>query len=424
MHSKNQPNTAGLTNGKNLAFNSHYDAVVIGGGIQGVGCAQALAAKGFSVLLLEKNSLGSGTSSRSSKLIHGGLRYLETAQISLVRKSLNERAVLCKVAPNLVKLKSFYLPIYRSQRVGPIKMAAGLALYALLGNLRRDARFSYVPKSKWSSLGGIKQQDLICVYHYFDAQTDDRQLTQLVAQSASKLGATIAEDATFHQADRNTLGTIDIEFSCTTQATHETNLNASTSHKVTASVVVNAAGPWVEQVQSKITYAGSGPNIALVQGTHIELDAPLNDGIFYIESPIDKRAVFVMPWQGHTMVGTTESQHTGDPGSPLASDVEVDYLHKTLLHYFPNYTGKLIKRWAGLRVLPQPEEHAASTNRPFSRQARDTIVHTDNAQRPQAISLYGGKLTAYRVTANDVLMEALKTLGPGSASIDTKTLPL
>ena len=162
--------------------------------------------------------------------------------------------------------------------------------------------------------------------------------------------------------------------------------------------MVNAAGPWVEQVQSKITYAGSGPNIALVQGTHIELDAPLNDGIFYIESPIDKRAVFVMPWQGHTMVGTTESQHTGDPGSPLASDAEVDYLHKTLLHYFPNYTGKLIKRWAGLRVLPQPEEHAASTNRPFSRQARDTIVHTDNAQRPQAISLYGGKLTAYRLS--------------------------
>ncbi|NNL56559.1 MAG: FAD-dependent oxidoreductase, partial [Pseudomonadales bacterium] len=171
-------------------FNPDYDAVIIGGGIQGTGCAQALAARGFSVLLLEQNKLASGTSSRSSKLIHGGLRYLETAQFSLVRKSLNERALLCELAPGLVELKDFYLPVYRSSRVGRLKMAAGLGLYSMLGNFRKDARFCVVPKSEWDSLQGLKLDDLVCVYRYHDAQTDDQQLTRAVAHSAQKLGAT------------------------------------------------------------------------------------------------------------------------------------------------------------------------------------------------------------------------------------------
>lgn len=395
------------------SLDKHYDAVIIGGGIQGSGCAQALAARGFNVLLLEKNTLGSGTSSRSSKLIHGGLRYLETAQFSLVRKSLNERALLCKLAPDLVKLKNFYLPIYRSSRVGRLKMAAGLLLYGLLGNFRRDARFSIVPKRDWSTLPGLKQDQLVCVYKYHDAQTDDQLLTRAVANSASDLGATILEGAAFLAATCNPAGAVDVSFN-----------RDGEQQSVSATLLINAAGPWVEQVQGKIDCASKGPDIALVQGTHIEMDAPIGDGIFYVESPVDGRAVFVMPWKGHVMVGTTESVHTGDPGGPRASDAEVDYLQRTLLHYFPAYTGKLINQWAGLRVLPQPEQHAAASKRPFSRQARDTIIYSDNEDKPQVISLYGGKLTAYRVTADDVLKTAMKTLGRGSIDLDTRDVPL
>ena len=172
---------------------THYDAVIIGGGIQGVGCAQALAANGYSVLLLEKSSLGAGTSSRSSKLIHGGLRYLETGQFSLVRKSLHERMLLAQLAPDLVKHHHFYIPVYRNWRLKPWKLTIGLLLYALLGNFSRSARFNRLPKDRWQLLDGLRQDKLIAVFRYSDAQTDDLRLTQAVAESAQSLGAMILE---------------------------------------------------------------------------------------------------------------------------------------------------------------------------------------------------------------------------------------
>jgi glycerol-3-phosphate dehydrogenase len=162
-----------------------YDVAIIGGGIHGVGVAQAAAARGHKTVLLEQyDHLAEGTSSRSSKLIHGGLRYLEQYEFSLVRECLLERSYLLNNAPDLVKLTPVYIPIYKSSKRSALMIRAGLSLYALLGNFSVDARFKKVKKSQWNQLHGLNQQDLQAVYQYYEAQTDDSLLTKAVMDSA------------------------------------------------------------------------------------------------------------------------------------------------------------------------------------------------------------------------------------------------
>jgi len=166
------------------------DIVVVGAGIQGAGVAQAAAAAGYSVLLLEQTGIASGTSSRSSKLIHGGLRYLESGQFRLVRECLRERALLLRNAPSFVRLAPHYIPVYRETRRRPLLLRAGLSLYAVLGGLHPEVRFRQLPRSAWSDLDGLNQDGLQAVFRYFDAQTDDAALTRAVVSSAQSLGAT------------------------------------------------------------------------------------------------------------------------------------------------------------------------------------------------------------------------------------------
>ena len=166
-----------------------YDLVIIGGGIHGAGIAQAAAARGLSVMVLEQSGIASGTSSRSSKLIHGGLRYLESGQFALVRECLHERTLLLKLAPQLVKLKSFYIPVYRDTTRRPWLLHLGLSLYALLGGLHPAVRFCRVPQSRWRNLDGLDTAQLEAVFQYNDAQTDDAALTRAVMRSAQQLGA-------------------------------------------------------------------------------------------------------------------------------------------------------------------------------------------------------------------------------------------
>src|ERR1700690_1042783 len=153
-----------------------YDVVIVGGGIHGAGVLQAAAAAGHSALLVERLGLASGTSSRSSKLIHGGLRYLETGRFALVRESLRERAILLRIAAELVELKSFFIPVYRDTRRRPWQLKVGLWMYALLGGFDASTRFGTVARSEWSSLDGLEAHGLEAVVRYHDAQTDDALL--------------------------------------------------------------------------------------------------------------------------------------------------------------------------------------------------------------------------------------------------------
>src|SRR5271165_3958162 len=236
-----------------------YDVIIIGGGIHGAGVLQAAAAAGHSALLIERRSLASGTSSRSSKLIHGGLRYLESAQFALVRESLRERAIHLRIAAELVELKPFFIPVYRDTRRRPWQLKLGLWMYALLGGFDASTRFGTVPRSGWSSLDGLETQGLDAVIRYHDAQTDDALLTRAVVQSALSLGAELAMPASFTAA------------ALTDDGVAVSYVKDSATVECTARVLVNAAGPWAPGVAGLIQPPILIPRVDLVQGTHIVL---------------------------------------------------------------------------------------------------------------------------------------------------------
>lgn len=370
------------------------DVVVVGAGIQGAGAAQAAAAAGYSVLLLEQTGIASGTSSRSSKLIHGGLRYLESGQLKLVRECLRERTRLLRNAPDLVRLTPHYIPVYRATRRRPLLLRLGLSLYAVLGGLRPELRFSAVPRSAWPTLDGLRQDGLQAVFRYFDAQTDDAELTRAVVRSAASLGTRLLMPATLLHAVATEHGV---------QARYR---DASGEHDVHCAALVNAAGPWVDTVLAHIEPRASMPDIDWVAGTHIVLPQRLTQGVYYAEAR-DGRAVFIMPWHdGRTLVGTTERDYHGDPAAVAPTQTEIDYLLDTVRHYFPAYTQlEPCAAFAGLRVLPRAE--GASFGR-----SRDTRLHVTHRRR--VVSIYGGKLTAYRATAEKV-MEVLRGVLPARA---------
>jgi glycerol-3-phosphate dehydrogenase len=374
-----------------------YDVIVVGGGIHGAGVLQAVAAAGYKSLLIEKRALASGTSSRSSKLIHGGLRYLESGQFGLVRESLRERAIHLRIAAELVELKPFYIPVYRDTRRRPWQLKLGLALYALLGGFEASTRFSTVPKRDWSALDGLDTRGLTAVIRYYDAQTDDAQLTRAVVRSAQELGGELAMPADFVGASLTETG-VGVTYDC-----------AGARLACRARVLVNAAGPWATRIARAVEPAIFVPEVDLVQGAHIVLPLRVSAGIYYVESPTDGRAVFVMPWQGATLVGTTETPYVGDPDQVRPLPEEEDYLLAVAAHYFPAVRGmtrhSITERFAGLRVLPAASESA------FER-SRETIFSTDRDPYPRVLGIYGGKLTGWRAASAHVLSRIVPSLGP------------
>jgi glycerol-3-phosphate dehydrogenase len=386
-----------------------YDVIIIGGGIHGAGVLQAAAAAGHKALLIERQALASGTSSRSSKLIHGGLRYLESGQFALVRESLHERAIHLRIAPELVELKPFFIPVYRDTRRRPWQLKIGLWLYALLGGFDAATRFGSVPKAEWSSLDGLKTLDLDAVIRYHDAQTNDALLTRAVVKSALGLGAELAMPATFTRAALNEDG---VTVSYATPAS---------TVEVRARVLVNAAGPWATQVARAVEPAIGVPDVDLVQGTHIIIPHPLTAGIYYVESPTDGRAVFVMPWGGATLIGTTETPYRGDPDKVQPKPEEEEYLLAVVRHYFPALRtltrDDITERFAGLRVLP------AATQAAFDR-SRETIFTTDRDARPRVLGIYGGKLTGWRAAAAHVMQRISPSLPAAVRRAETDLLIL
>ncbi len=382
---------------------AYYDVVIIGGGIHGVGVAQAAAASGFSVLLLEKNELASGSSSRSSKLIHGGLRYLESAQFSLVYECLHERHLLMSLAPDLVYLDDFYIPLYESTSRSSLSLRTGLSLYAILGGLKASTHFHTLNKKHWSSLDGLKRQGLKTVYQYHDARTDDHALTHAVMRSAIELGAESVMPAEFIKAQ------------CEQDCVHITYLENGIEKHCQASALVNATGAWINSVLEKIKPASSVMTIDLVQGTHLVLDNMPIQHCFYLEAPQDKRAIFLMPWKNKTLLGTTETRFSGQPENIRPQQGEKDYLLDVVQYYFPEHKDfNVADEFAGLRVLASGEEN--NFNKP-----RDTVLYES---QNRVINIYGGKLTTYRSTAERVMKKLSFVLPPRKIKALTENIKL
>lgn len=373
------------------------DLLVIGGGINGAGIAQCAAAAGYSVMLLEKENIAGQTSANSSKLIHGGLRYLESGQLPLVRKSLADRKALLKLAPSLVYPIPFYIPVYDNSRRSPWAIRAGLSLYAMLSDFDALGQFKSVPAVHWSKIKGLKLSGLKAVYQYWDAQTDDKLLTQAVIKNARSLGVDVLEHAQCTQIEHK-------QGHCVVRYLH-----VGTEQELEALAVVNAAGPWVNQVLDTVLPPIASLPIEWVQGSHLLLDIPANDGIIYLESCFDKRVIFVMPWKGFTLIGTTETVLSSLTDKPSVTAEEIEYLLGIYSHYFSCFgdvtslKARVVDSFCGVRVLPK--QAGTAFDRP-----RDT-VHQNQPSHPNLLSLYGGKLTTYRTTAGEVNRWLEETIG-------------
>lgn len=381
---------------------SELDLVVIGGGITGAGIARDAARRGLRVALFEQDDLAYGTSSRSSKLIHGGLRYLETYEFSLVFESVSERRVLLDLAPHLVNPLAFLFPIYEGTNRSMLKIGAGMWLYEGLSLFRSPKKHRRLKPEEIADVEPmLKQEGLEGAPLYYDCSTDDARLTLESALDAAEQGAIIVTHASargFLKDDRGRISGVRVR-----------NERDGSERDVYAGAVINATGPWTD-----LTIAMTGTErdnlLRPTKGVHIVVDAsklPIRHAVVCFH-PTDDRALFALPWGDRTYVGTTDTDYGDAPGEEYATSEDVDYLIEAANEYFPDHPigrDDVIATWAGLRALiasaPTDREVAESK---VSRE-HEIVVSEDGL-----ITIAGGKLTTYRKMAEEVVNTAVQML--------------
>ena len=385
-----------------------YDLVVVGGGVNGVGIARDAVGRGLSVLLVERNDLAGATSSASSKLIHGGLRYLEHSEFRLVRESLTEREVLWAAAPHIVHPLRFVLPVRSGMRPAWM-LRAGLFLYDHIGTRRFLEPTRTLRRTDNPALSPLNGQIRVA-FEYSDCTVDDARLVVINAIDAHERGARILVGWTLVSALReNELWRIEIES------------DQRVKRRVCARALINAAGPWVETV---LRHSGISPHrtLRLVKGSHMVVPRLYAGEHAYTLQGDDGRVIFVIPYQDDfTLIGTTEESYDGDPAAVTASMKEFEYLCYTAVQYL--HTSPRIEQvvwhYAGVRPLYDDGSISASTV------TRDYVFDLDAPEKSAPIlSVFGGKLTTYRRLAEHALAQLLPRLGrTGSSWTGTATLP-
>lgn len=373
-----------------------HDLLIIGGGINGAGIAADAAGRGLDVMLCEKADLASATSSWSTKLIHGGLRYLEFYEFSLVRKSLQEREVLTAAAAHIIKPLAFHIPQLPHSRSSWL-IRAGLFLY---DNLARRKRFAGSRAIKIDPEGPLNAA-ITRGFEYWDAQVDDSRLVVLNALQAKRHGAKILTrtECTGIQSLENGWRV--------TLRDHTTNIDS----EVDCKAIVNATGPWVAALSERLNNDEAEHEIRLVKGSHIVVPRMYPGSQAYMLQHHDGRVIFVIPWlQDYTLIGTTEAEHRGSLDHVEISKEETNYLLSIVNLYFKKSIlhSDVVYSFAGVRPLIDDEEVNAS------KVSRDYKLELEATPHP-ILSVYGGKVTTYRVLAEDVLNrlgKALPEMGP------------
>jgi glycerol-3-phosphate dehydrogenase len=366
-----------------------FDIAIIGGGINGAGVARDAAGRGHSVLLAERNDLASATSSWSTKLIHGGLRYLEHYKFRLVREALAEREVLWAIAPHIIEPLRFVLPHHRGLRPAWL-LRLGLLIYDHLGGRKR------LPATRTLDLGRdvvgapLKPAAFTRGFEYSDARVDDSRLVVLNARDAADRGAVIATRTKVVGAD------------CADgiwRVTLEDRISGA-RRTVAARTLVNAAGPWVTDVLHKVARARAGARIRLVQGSHIVVRKVFDHDRAYIFQNADGRIIFAIPYEDDfTLIGTTDRDYRGDPGQVSISESETDYLLAAAAEYFakPPTHADIVWTYSGVRPLYDDGASAAQEA------TRDYVLERDDSAGAPLVSVFGGKITTYRRLAETVL---------------------
>ena len=368
------------------------DVLVIGGGITGAGIARDAALRGFRTAVVDKGDFANGTSSHSSRLIHGGLRYLEQYEFHLVREASRERRVLLHVAPHLVHPLAFVLPSYRGARVPAWRLRTGLWLYDLLAGFRNVRLHRWLGRKATLRLEpGLRDTDLQGAALYFDAQTDDARLTLATVRAAAQAGALVAS-----HADVTALLKPDGRI----RGAAVRDVLTGQEYGVRALVVVNATGPWADQLR-RLEAPDAEPLLRLTKGAHVAVPRQRVGHVraMTLTSPLDGRVMFVLPWGDLSYIGTTDTDEDTSPDDVHATGEDVIYLLRSANWFFP--TARLSPRdvvatWAGLRPLLRA---GALDVAPSATSREHRVVEGPGG----LLTIAGGKLTTYRLMARDVV---------------------
>jgi len=385
-----------------------FDVIVIGAGINGAGIARDAAMRGLKVLLIDKGEPGEGTTVASTRLIHGGLRYLEHFEFGLVRESLREREILLRIAPHLVKPLAITIPIYKQSKRGRLTIRAGMILYDVLSwgkSLPNHRMFSRGETLKqWQ---GLNPDGLVGSALYYDAQVEfPERLVMANVLSARGFGAEVLTQ---------------------TRVTNLTVENGKVSRVkfgqkfAEAAVIINAAGPWIDQVLERVPVK-SPKLIGGTKGSHVVVapfpGAPAN--ALYVEARSDARPIFIIPWNKLYLIGTTDVRFEGDPDEVRCEPWEIDYLLSETNLALPAAhltRDSILDTYSGVRPLPVTgdKDEQSITRRHFIRQ---------HPQLPNLLSIVGGKLTTYRSLAEECVDLIFQKLGKDSPPCRTATIRL
>ena len=390
--------------------NTPWDFIVIGGGATGVGCAVDAASRGYDVLLLEQHDFGKGTSSRSTKLVHGGVRYLAQGNISLVREALKERGILLNNAPHVVHKQAFIVPCY--SRWQKFYYGMGLKVYDLLAGKYSLGRSRILSRKETiERLPTVRKDGLAGGILYFDGQFDDTRLLIDLVTTAHKYGSAVLNYARVTSIVKTTAGKVGgVEFE---------GVSNGEKFYAEAKVVINATGAFCDAVRTMSDNAVK-PIVTLSQGTHLVFDRKFlpSDAAVMIPKTRDGRVLFCIPWHGHTLVGTTDTPIANAALEPQALESEIDFVIETAAAYLEQRPTRqdILSVFTGIRPLVTS---SATTNT-----ASLSRGHTIEIDASNLLTITGGKWTTYRRMAEDAVNQATRLAGLDMRSSVTKDLKI